>query len=76
MNVLTVVDVAIALKRSHGLPQDLAGLAVRSTLMAGEPVHEGKLASDDGGLLAVMLSPGKRAVAVRITADTTAGETP
>lgn len=54
-------------------PQDFAGLAVRSTIMTGEPIHEGKLASDDGGLLAVMLSPGKRAVAVSISADTTAG---
>lgn len=54
-------------------PQELAGMAARSTILTGEPVHEGKFASDDGGLLAVMLSPGKRAVAVRISADTTAG---
>lgn len=54
-------------------PQDLAGMAARSTIMAGEPVHEGKFAPDNGGLLAVMLSPGKRAVAVSISADTTAG---
>lgn len=54
-------------------PQELAGMAARSTIMTGEPVHEGKFASDNGGLLAVMLSPGKRAVAVSISADTTAG---
>lgn len=54
-------------------PQELAGMAARSTIMTGEPVHEGKFAPDNGGLLAVMLSPGKRAVAVKISADTTAG---
>ena len=53
--------------------QELAGMAARSALMTGEPVHEGKFAPDNGGLLAVMLSPGKRAVAVSISADTTAG---
>ena len=53
--------------------QELAGSAARSAMMIGEPVYEAKFAPDNAGLLSVMLSPGKRAVAVRITADTTAG---
>ncbi|MRX51757.1 Flp pilus assembly protein CpaB [Paracoccus sp. S-4012] len=54
-------------------PDAFTGMTVRSPIMSGEPVHPGKLAADDGGLLSVMLSQGKRAVAVRISADTTAG---
>lgn len=49
------------------------GMAARSPLMNGDPVHAGKLAPSDAGLLSAMLSPGMRAVAVRISADTTAG---
>ncbi|QDA35689.1 Flp pilus assembly protein CpaB (plasmid) [Paracoccus liaowanqingii] len=50
-----------------------AGMAVRSPVLAGEPVHAGKLAPSDAGMLSVMLAQGSRAVAVRISADTTAG---
>lgn len=49
------------------------GMAVRSPLLSGEPVYSGKLAPSNAGLLSVMLSEGSRAVAVRISADTTAG---
>lgn len=49
------------------------GIAVRSTILSGEPIYPGKLAPNDAGLLSVMLSEGSRAVAVKISADTTAG---
>lgn len=49
------------------------GMAVRSPVFGGEPVHPGKFAPSDAGLLSGMLSEGSRAVAVRISADTTAG---
>lgn len=54
-------------------PDTFAGMAVRGPIAMGEPVYADKLASRDAGLLAVMLSEGKRAVAVKIGADTTAG---
>jgi pilus assembly protein CpaB len=50
-----------------------AGMGVRSPILSGEPVYPGKLGPSDAGLLSVMLSEGSRAVAVRISADTTAG---
>nr|WP_111298505.1 Flp pilus assembly protein CpaB [Paracoccus saliphilus] len=50
-----------------------AGMAVRSPILIGEPVYSSKLASSDAGLLSIMLSEGSRAIAVRISADTTAG---
>ncbi len=53
--------------------EELVGMAARSAIMTGEPVHPGKLVAGDAGLLSVMLTSGKRAVAVRISADNTAG---
>lgn len=53
--------------------EGLIGLAVRSPVLSGEPIHLGKIAPSDAGLLSVMLPQGRRAVAVRISADTTAG---
>lgn len=54
-------------------PQAFAGLIVRSGLVAGEPIHDGKLATRDAGALSVILAHGKRAVAVRISAESSAG---
>jgi pilus assembly protein CpaB len=53
--------------------QSLAGAVVRATVARGEPIREDKLAIPNAGLLSSMLRPGKRAVAVRITAENTAG---
>ncbi len=52
---------------------DLSGLVVQSGLIAGEPIHDAKLAAGDAGALSVILSSGKRAVAVRISAENSAG---
>jgi len=51
----------------------LLGLVVRGSVVAGEPIRDEKLGSVNSGLLSSMLPPGKRAVAVRITAANTAG---
>jgi pilus assembly protein CpaB len=57
-------------------PDSLAnykGALVRSFLVAGEPVREEKLVRGASGLLAALLPAGKRAVAIRVSAESTAG---
>ena len=51
----------------------LVGSIVRSRMIAGEPVRDEKLIPVNGGFLSAILPSGKRAVAVRITAENTAG---
>jgi len=51
----------------------LKGLMVRNRLFAGEPVLEEKLSRSLAGVLASMLPGGKRAVAIRVSAESTAG---
>lgn len=46
---------------------------VRSQFVAGEPIREVKLARPESGFLSAILPPGKRAIAVRISAQNTAG---
>ena len=53
--------------------QDIGGLIVRGGLLAGEPIYDAKLSAADAGALSVMLAPGKRAVAVRVSAENSAG---
>lgn len=52
--------------------KSLTGTMVRSQFVVGEPIREDKL-SRSSNLLAAMLSPGKRAVAIRISVESTAG---
>jgi pilus assembly protein CpaB len=51
----------------------LVGAVLRGSVIAGEPIREEKLGPVNGGLLSSMLPSGKRAVAVRVTAENTAG---
>jgi pilus assembly protein CpaB len=51
----------------------LQGAVVRSHFVAGEPIREEKLAHGSAGLLASLLPSGKRAVAIRVTVESTAG---
>ncbi|MFG1420703.1 Flp pilus assembly protein CpaB [Roseixanthobacter liquoris] len=51
----------------------LLGSAVRGRFVAGEPILEEKLSRNQAGMLASMLPSGKRAVAIRISAESTAG---
>ncbi len=55
--------------------EDFKGATVRAALFAGEPVRGEKLVKGDGGLMAVILPSGKRAVAINIDSQgaTTAG---
>jgi pilus assembly protein CpaB len=51
----------------------LTNWLVRSRMGAGEPIRDAKLIAATGSFLATMLPPGMRAVAVRISAENTAG---
>jgi pilus assembly protein CpaB len=53
--------------------ETLAGSVVRSQFVAGEPIREVKLARAESGFLSAILPSGKRAIAVRISAQNTAG---
>lgn len=52
---------------------DFSGQVARSALLAGEPISESKFTTGDSRALSVMLAPGRRAVAVRINAENSAG---
>ncbi|MGF1659409.1 MAG: Flp pilus assembly protein CpaB, partial [Rubrimonas sp.] len=52
---------------------ELTGAVARARFVAGEPVLPAKLADGSSGLLAAVLRPGERALAVRISAENTAG---
>ena len=54
-------------------PETLASSYVRYRIGVGEPVRDDKLVRATGGYLSTLLPSGKRAVAVRISAETTAG---
>ena len=51
----------------------LAGAVLRGSVIAGEPIREENFGPPNSGLLSSILPSGKRAVAVRVTAETTAG---
>ena len=53
--------------------EKLQGSVVRSQFISGEPIRELKLARPESGFLSAILTPGKRAVAVRVSAQNTAG---
>jgi pilus assembly protein CpaB len=52
---------------------EFKGAVVRNYLGAGEPIREEKLVRGSSGLLAALLPAGKRAVAIRVSAESTAG---
>jgi len=51
----------------------VVGALARSTFFGGEPINEGKLIRTDRGFMSAILPAGKRAVATKIAADTSAG---
>lgn len=53
--------------------EDLKGSVARVVIMAGEPIRDAKLVGKDQSLMSSILPSGKRAIAVEITADTSAG---
>jgi len=52
---------------------ELSGTFVNTPFVAGEPIREARLAATNVNLLSNKLAPGKRAVAVKVTAESTAG---
>jgi pilus assembly protein CpaB len=64
----------VAKKTSEGALQNMTGATVRQAMLAGEPVTQNKVVkSENAGFMAAMLSPGSRAVSVKISAETGAG---
>jgi pilus assembly protein CpaB len=53
--------------------ETLKGSIVRSQFVAGEPIREVKLARPGSGFLSAILPSGMRAIAVRVSANNTAG---
>jgi len=53
--------------------QPLIGSIARATIYSGEPINEAKLINSDRGYMSAILPAGMRAVAIKITADTSAG---
>ncbi|MFT5742162.1 MAG: pilus assembly protein CpaB [Paracoccaceae bacterium] len=54
-------------------PSEMLGMIVRSNLIAGEPMQESRLVGNGAGFLSVMLATNMRAVAVPVSAETSAG---
>ena len=52
---------------------EVVGAIARSTFYAGEPITAGKIVKTDRGFMSAILPTGKRAVATKIAADTSAG---
>jgi pilus assembly protein CpaB len=53
--------------------ENLTGAVLRSRITSGEPILNKKLLPQNSGFLSSMLPPGKRAVALRVSAESTAG---
>ncbi len=52
---------------------EFGGKLVRVSMLAGEPLRSEKVGASDTGYLSSLLEPGKRAVSVKVTAESTAG---
>ncbi len=53
--------------------EEYASAIARSAFFAGEPIREQKIVRSDSGYLSAILPAGKRAFAIRVQADTSAG---
>jgi len=52
---------------------EATGKLMRTSILAGEPLRREKISASNNGYLSALLSPGKRAVSVKITSESTAG---
>jgi pilus assembly protein CpaB len=66
-------DKFITRKSDPEAVENIDGALARSTFYAGEPIVDAKLIRSDSGYMSAILPQGKRAVATRIAADTSAG---
>ncbi|WP_011583304.1 MULTISPECIES: Flp pilus assembly protein CpaB [Chelativorans] len=69
----SVMDAFITREREPDALETIRNAVARLPLFAGEPVRRSKLVGEGDSFLAAILPPGKRAVATRIAADTSAG---
>ncbi len=53
--------------------EEYAATIARSTFYPGEPIREEKIVRSDSGYMSAILPSGKRAVAIRVAAETSAG---
>ena len=56
-----------------GAIEELGGKLVRVSILAGEPLRREKIGASDTGYLSALLTPGQRAVSVKVSAESTAG---
>jgi len=68
-----VMDAFITREREPNALEEMKNTVARLPLYAGEPVRRSKLVGAGESFLSAILPPGKRAVATRIAADTSAG---
>ncbi len=59
--------------KDKGDTTKVVGTIARASFYQGEPINDAKLISSDRGFMSAILPEGKRAVATRIAADTSAG---
>lgn len=64
---------AVTKKADPGAVKTFAGRIARAPIFAGEPIRPERLISTDKGFMAAILPKGKRAIAVGVEAETTAG---
>jgi pilus assembly protein CpaB len=54
-------------------PEQIKGSIARAAVLAGEPIREERMMKADRGFMSVILSPGMRAIAIEVKAQSTAG---
>ncbi len=68
------VPIGAVLCRGAGSMKELVGYIARAPIMANEPITRAKLIKPgDGGVLASILTEGRRAISTKITEDTAVG---
>ena len=61
-------------EESIGDPSEIDGAVARSSLVEGEPIIEAKIVRADGsGVMAAIVTPGMRAVTMRVSPETASG---
>ncbi len=64
---------AVTKKAKPDAPTDYSGRITRAPIFAGEPIRSERLINTDKGFMSAILPKGKRAIAVSVEAETTAG---
>jgi pilus assembly protein CpaB len=64
---------AVTKKSDAGAVEEYVGRIAKAPIFAGEPIRSERLINTDKGFMAAILPKGKRAIAVSVEAETTAG---